>query len=325
MNGARVELLAALGGADEVAATEVVVRVVESGAPVERVLLELIAGVQVEIGLRWQRNLWSTAQEHAATAVVERIIGVVAGRGSRAGDKGHVVLACLDGEWHAVPPRIVAEVLRLRGWRVEFLGASVPVGRLVAHLHEHGPDAVALSCTLSGSLPRADQVATACLGTGTPVLVGGLGFGVDGRWARALGLDGWAPTATAAAELLEQPRWARTAPPAPRRDVDPEHAALRARRGELVDAALAALAPFAHQALPEDAGRLVDHLAASLYVDDPELFGSFVDWNADAQAARGVPVAASEAAVNAMSRVLGDHPRALVHLDHGLSVLRTGS
>ncbi|MCP2092764.1 MULTISPECIES: cobalamin-dependent protein [Actinosynnema] len=328
MSGARDRLLAALEAADEPAATAVVLRLLDSGAPLEELLLDVVADVQVEIGLRWQRNLWTTAQEHAATSIVERIIGVAGAREARPVTRGHVVLACLDGEWHAVPPRIVAEVLRLRGWRVEFLGASVPVGHLVAHLHEHGPDAVALSCTLSSSLPRADQVATACLGTGTPVLVGGLGFGVDGRWARALGLDAWAPTATAAAELLEQPRWSRTAPAAARRDVDPEHAALRARRAELVGAALSAAvpgSPLPPEVLLEDAGHLVDHLAASLYVDDPGLFGSFVDWNADAQAARGVPPSAAVDAMTAMSRVLRDHPRALRHLDHGLDVLRTSS
>src|SRR3712207_7094162 len=41
-------------------------------------------------------------------------------------ERGHVVVACLDGEWHALAARIVAEVLRVHGWRVTFLGASVP-------------------------------------------------------------------------------------------------------------------------------------------------------------------------------------------------------
>ncbi|MBP2333949.1 methanogenic corrinoid protein MtbC1 [Saccharothrix coeruleofusca] len=328
----REELMAALAAADERAAVAVALRLLDRGVPAETVLLDLVAEAQAEVGRRWQVNEWSVAREHAATAINERVIAAVGSRVDVPPTKGHVVVSCLDGEWHAVPPRIVAEVLRGRGWRVTFLGASVPTAHLVSYLHEHGPDAVALSCTLSRSLPRADQVVAACRATGTPVLVGGRGFGADGRWAKQLGVDSWAPTAPAAAELLEHPEWRRTAQPAPPRRADPEYAALRIRRAELIGAAVDAL----YERFPpmrgyderrldatlEDVGHIVDFLSASVYVDDVELFGEFMAWTAEVLAARGVPVASTEVAMSAMSRVLEDHPRALRHLDHGRQVVR---
>lgn len=328
----REELMAALAAADERAATAVVRELLDRGMPAETVLLDLVADAQAEVGRRWQANEWSVAQEHAATAISERVIAVVAARVDVPPTKGHVVVACPDGEWHAVPPRIVAEVLRGRGWRVTFLGAGVPTAHLVSYLHEHGPDAVALSCTLSRSLPRADRMITACRATGTPVLVGGRGFGADGRWAKLLGVDTWAPTAQAAAELLDRPEWRRTARPMPPRRADPEYAALRARRAELVAAAVDELRerfpPMRGyderqlDAALEDIGHIVDFLSASVYVDDVELFGEFMAWTAEVLAARGVPVASTEVAMGAMSRVLEDHPRARRHLDHGRGVVR---
>uniref|UniRef100_UPI0030FD20F4 Cobalamin-binding protein n=2 Tax=Saccharothrix syringae TaxID=103733 RepID=UPI0030FD20F4 len=327
----REELMAALAEGDEHAAVDLAMRLLDGGVPADVVLLELVADAQVEIGVLWQANRWSVAQEHAATAISERVIAAVGDRAAAAPTRGHVVVACLDGEWHALPARIVAEVLRGRGWRVTFLGASVPAAHLVPYLEEHGPDAVALSCTLPRGLPRADQVVAACRATGTPVLVGGLGFGPDGRWARVLGAGTWAPTARAAADLLDRPEWPRTALPAPPRPADPEYAALRARRAELVDAGLAAL----HEWFPplrdydarrldatlDDLGDIVDHLAASVYVDDPELFGEFVTWTAEVLAARGVSPASVEVALEAIARVLDDHPRTRHHLDHGRRAL----
>ncbi|GAA3132590.1 hypothetical protein GCM10017687_55690 [Streptomyces echinatus] len=56
-----------------------------------------------------------------------------------------MTVGCVDGEWHAFPARLVAQVLRLRGWQVDYLGARTPTSHLVAHLHLTNPDAVLLS------------------------------------------------------------------------------------------------------------------------------------------------------------------------------------
>ena len=117
---------------------------------------------------------------------------------------GKVTVACVDGEWHALPARLLAETLRLRGWQVDFLGAQVPTPHLIAHLHQSGPDAVALSCSIPTRLPTAHAAITACQAAGVAVLAGGAAFGADGRYARQLGADAWAPDARAAAELLAE-------------------------------------------------------------------------------------------------------------------------
>ncbi|MFC6092709.1 cobalamin B12-binding domain-containing protein [Saccharothrix lopnurensis] len=325
----RVELMSALAEADERGAVDLVLDLLDAGVPAETVLLELVAAAQAEIGRLWQADRWGVAQEHAATAVVEQVVAALGGRVTTARTRGHVVVACLEGERHALPPRLVAEVLRGRGWRVTFLGAGVPVAHLVPYLHEHRPDAVALSCTLASNLPQVHQAVTACRDTGTPVLVGGRGFGADGRWARALGVESWVPDAVAAADLLDRPAWRGAAHPAPR-PVVPRRTALLARRAELVEVAAAALderfppAPADERqpdATGEEIGELLDFLAASVYVDDPGLFGEFVSWTAAAPAARRLPPAGTRVVIDAWERVLADHPGALRHLDCGRRAL----
>ena len=191
-------------------------RLVERGAPAEAVLLDLVAPAQERVGRLWRRGEWSVAQEHAATCINEHVVAAIGAAMRGAGDRGHVVLGCLDGEWHALPARIVSEVLRLHGWRVTFLGASVPSAHLIAYLHEHGPDVVAVSCALPIHLPTAHQTIAAARRTGTPVPAGGTGFGAGGRWGHRLGVDAWAGSAAEAVELLARQPWPpRTAPAAP--------------------------------------------------------------------------------------------------------------
>ncbi|WP_241825390.1 cobalamin B12-binding domain-containing protein [Micromonospora sp. CB01531] len=116
----------------------------------------------------------------------------------------------MDGEWHALPARLVAEVLRLRGWQVTFLGASVPAAHMVSYLHRYDAYAVALACALPLRLPHAHRMIEAYRRADVPVVVGGRGFGDDGRWARRLGVP-WAPDA---ADLVADERALHAVPPA---------------------------------------------------------------------------------------------------------------
>lgn len=314
------DFLACLEEADEYGAIEVVTGLLDAGVPAERVLLDLVAPAQSEVGERWARNEWSVAQEHAATHISERAVAAVAGHAAPRPTRGRIVVACMDGEWHALPPRLVAEVLRLRGWQVTFLGASVPAAHLVSYLHRHDAHAVALACALPMRLPQAHRMVEACRRSDVPVVVGGRGFGVDGRWARRLGVA-WAPDAPGAADLVADERALRRVPPADLSHLaDDEYASLVKRRGELIDSAVADLrarvpsvgeyTPAQWDATTGDLGYIVDFLAAAVYVDDGELFTDFVTWLVAILTSRGVPAGSVAATLGHYRRVLRDFPRA---------------
>ncbi|MET7879348.1 cobalamin B12-binding domain-containing protein [Micromonospora profundi] len=312
--------LTCLADADEHAAVDVALGLLDAGVAPERVLLDLVAPAQSEVGERWARNEWSVAQEHAATHISERVVAAVARHANPRPTGGRVVVACMDGEWHALPPRLVAEVLRLRGWQVTFLGASVPAAHLVSYLHRHDAQAVALACALPMRLPHAHRMIEACRRSDVPVVVGGRGFGADGRWAARLGAA-WAPNAPAASELIADERALRRVPAAQLSHLaDDEYASLVRRRGELIDSALTDLRdrmPAALSYTPaqldstiSDLGHIVDSLAAALYVDDASLFTEFVQWLVEILTSRGVPADAVDLTLAHYASALRDFPRA---------------
>ncbi|MFB4270379.1 B12-binding domain-containing protein [Nonomuraea sp. GTA35] len=322
----RVEALwAAATAGDEHAATGLAMDALDAGMPMETLLLDVVAAVQSRIGHEWAANHISVAQEHTATAVNERVLATLAHRSSRPADQamGRIMVACIDGEWHAFPARLLAEVLRVRGWQVDYLGAQVPTPHLVAHLHLTNPDAVALSSSLAIRLPAAHAAITACQAAGTPVVAGGAAFGPDGRYARLLGADAWAPDARAAADLLAAGPLPRrtTSREEPRQLADREYTELTRSAGDLVRDIVAdltrrmpQLAGYTEQQLgrtAEDVAYLVDFLRAALYVDDPELFSSFVGWMTSVLAARGIPESAVPAALDALADRVTGYPRAL--------------
>ncbi|MEV7013974.1 cobalamin B12-binding domain-containing protein [Streptosporangium sp. NPDC051022] len=311
-----------IGQADEFGAVDMVLGLLEDGVSAENLLLGLIAPAQRRVGELWAANRWSVAREHGATAVSERAVAAIAARARPEPVLGRITVACTDGEYHALPTRLLAEVLRLRGWQVDFLGASVPGPHLITHLHQTGPDAVALGCALATRLPRAHATLTACQAVGVPVLAGGAGFGEDGRFAGLLGADGWAPTADVAADRLA----GGGLPPFPAAPgtlahlSDEEYTHLTRRRGDLLGAAMTALAraypPMASYTVPqldstaEDLGYILDFLAAALYVDDAELFTAFIAWSTGVLLARGVPAGALKAGLRVFHGELRDFPRA---------------
>jgi methanogenic corrinoid protein MtbC1 len=324
------DYLRLIGDGDEYAAVELVLSLLADGVPAQRILIDLIARAQQQVGTLWAANEWSVAREHAATAVSERAVSALAAHTVVRPTRGRVTIACVDGEWHALPIRILSETLRLDGWRIDFLGANVPGPHLVTHLHQTGPDAVALSCMLATRLPRAHAAITACRSAGVPVIAGGPGFGPGGRYAQHLGADAWAAGAEEAVGRLAA-NW-----PPPMRDPqvsaflgDDEYTHVVRHRPELIGTAISRLAgdfPAVRDydqrqmdATAEDLGHIVDFLAAALYVSEAQIFTDFVDWTRAVLSARGVPPAALRAGLLLVRDQLRDFPAALAVLDAGLA------
>ncbi|MFE2117780.1 B12-binding domain-containing protein [Streptomyces microflavus] len=323
-----VELLwKAVSAADEHTATELVLRILDEGTPPESILLDVIARVQGRVGEEWAAARISVAQEHAATAINERaIVAVSVHSASRAtATRGRITVACVDGEWHGLPARLLAEVLKLRGWQVDYLGAQIPTPHLIAHLHNTRADAVALSSSIATRLPAAHAAITACQAIGVPVLVGGAAFGPDGRYAKLLGADMWAPDARTAADHLALGRLPRPEPDHQQFDdlphlADQEYTLVARNGASLVRSVFTALevdfpamrsySELQRERTAEDLAHIVGFLATALYLDDEELFTGFITWTAQILEARGVPAHSLPPALNLLARELMDFPRA---------------
>ncbi|SHM89802.1 cobalamin B12-binding domain-containing protein [Actinacidiphila paucisporea] len=329
----RDQLWEAVTSRDEYRAAGIVFTALDNGMDTETVLLDLIAPVQTKVGTEWAANRLSVAQEHAASAITERVIAALAHHPAprTPPTRGHITVACVDQEWHSLPARLLAEVLTLRGWRVDFLGAQVPTQHLIAHLHNSGAETVALSSSIPTRLPTAHAAITACQAIGIPVLAGGAAFGHDGRYARLLGANAWAPDARAAARQLTD------GIPAPnlasgRHQVDDlphladqEYTLVARTQPQLVKTVLVQLedrfpamaAYTAHQRerTAEDIAHIVEFLTVALYTDDDDLFTGFITWTAGILTARHVPARSLHPALDILAAELKDFPRATRLLD----------
>lgn len=252
----------------------------------------ILRTAQQEVGLSWQKGTLTVADEHAASAIIEVTL-TIATIGAPVGGRGPVYVACAEGEWHALPARMVGELLRVHGWHVISLGASVPADQLAAYLRRRRMLALLVSVSTPLALPGARRLAEAAAAAGVPVLAGGAAFGDDPRRAAAIGANGWAADAGDADRLLS--RWVvggAPAPPAPAASWSGDFASLVDRRGNLLDLlrpAVADLVPWhLHGTVTEYTGFLVDALAAAVLVDDPAVFTGYAGWLGELWQARGV-------------------------------------
>lgn len=320
-SGERQQLLRHLLEADETAALAFTRALLDTDREPERVLVDLIAPVQAEIGELWHSDRISVAQEHLAAYVTDRLIAAVSVAGTPpVRHRGSIVVACPAGEWHALPAQLLAEVLRLHGWRIDFLGASVPPSELSRHLDLRKPDVLLLSVTLPGNLPLAHRCLQIAREAGVPSLIGGRGIGANGRYASLVGADAWAADALSAATVLDQwPPALSAAARASDLTDDGEYSELMQRRWHLIDSVLDSfrleLAPLrGHWATRMDEtiaelNYLVDFLAAAVYLDDHTIFTDFVDWLRQLRCAHQWPPEPVSVALATLSDRLEQQPR----------------
>jgi methanogenic corrinoid protein MtbC1 len=292
------DYLAALSAADAAEAVGVLDRAQARGVPAQRLILDVVAPAQQQVGQRWFEGSWSVADEHAATAVSEQAVALLCPPLTGRPDVPRVVMACAEGEWHTLPARLAAELTRISQAEVLFLGASLPADHLRQHLAASGADALALSCTMPTNLIAAARSIAAAHEVGVPVVVGGRAWGVGDFRARRLGADARLDDAAQLVALLDvlQPG----VQPSP--ELPGEALLLDAPADELVllalerqtaaNAWMRGMTAFQQARTKEDLRWLARHAAAAVACDDPTIVRDLLDWLHALLTPRGVPAAA---------------------------------
>lgn len=185
-------LAAQLAGDRRGALALIVDQGVKKQIPVSSLARDVIQASQREIGRLWEENRISVAEEHMATAISQVALAHLY-QHAEPGRPKHkkIVVACVEGELHDFPARLVADALDLEGYAVRFLGANVPIDGLVSMLSKDPPDLLALSVTMSfnvGALRIAVQRVREQL-PGLPIAVGGHATLWSANLGRELGVD----------------------------------------------------------------------------------------------------------------------------------------
>jgi MerR family transcriptional regulator, light-induced transcriptional regulator len=151
----------ALDQFDEGAAQAVLDRLL-SDFTLATTLRDVVLPYLQQLGERWELGEISIAQEHYASHVIRgRLAGLARGWGDGTGPRA--ILACPPDELHDLPLLIFGIVLNRNGWRVDYFGASTPVGELVGAAVRSRPDLIVLAATTTarfkGLLSELSQLA----------------------------------------------------------------------------------------------------------------------------------------------------------------------
>jgi len=136
-------------------ATDYMMALLEKGNEPSDVCSGILMPALKQIGILWQKNKISAADEHAATEICRYIIFRLCDSTPREKPLPYKALvSCVPGEEHEMGAEIMASYLESKGWRVYFVGHSAPEQDNVDAITKHRPDVVFLSVTLISNLPE---------------------------------------------------------------------------------------------------------------------------------------------------------------------------
>ncbi len=159
------------------------------------------------IGLMWQHNEITVAQEHLATAIAQSVLAQLYAFAAFAPSSHRkALLAAVPENQHAMGVRMVSDAFQIAGWSVHHLGADTPIKALVEHVDRWRPEVVGLSVSLVQQLSAVKEAIGALRGAFESqcphILVGGIPTNqIDGIW-RWTGADAWSPDAENAVSVF---------------------------------------------------------------------------------------------------------------------------
>lgn len=139
-------------------------------------LEDVVAPLMVAVGSEWHAGLMTVAQEHAATAAVEQLLGSLIRELEVPGAASRVVIATPRGERHAVGAMMAAAAASHDGWHVTWVGADLPASQIATAVAQGSAHVVALSVATDAVGLRDELIALRQgIAPHVPLLVGGAG------------------------------------------------------------------------------------------------------------------------------------------------------
>ncbi len=139
-------------------------------------LQKLIAPLAIRLGELWQAGELTAAEEHFASAVVRGFLTSLARPYVQSEHAPLLVVATPAGQLHELGAVLVSAAAQGHGWRVAYLGPSLPAVEIAGAAIRSGARAVALSVVYPAddpSLPDEFKALRKCLPEAVPLVVGG--------------------------------------------------------------------------------------------------------------------------------------------------------
>jgi excisionase family DNA binding protein len=168
---------------------------------------ELLGGALAELGERWRAGRVTILQEHVASERLARALARIADALPLRPGAPRCMLACAEGDRHALGLSLAEIALREAGWATLWAGQDTPASELAELARAGGAEMIAVSASSAttdgeGLRRQAEVVGTACAAAGVELVLGGAGPWPDpprnGRRIHA-----FAPLTALARALLE--------------------------------------------------------------------------------------------------------------------------
>jgi methanogenic corrinoid protein MtbC1 len=189
--------LQALLRGDRQTCSQLILDAVAQGVTVKDIYIEVFQPCMREIGLLWQTNQITVAQEHFSTAVTQTVMSQLYPYIFTPLKKRFCLIATsVGGELHAVGLRMVSDFLEMDGWDTYYLGADTPAESILQAIAERNADLVAISATLSYHVSHVQALIQRIRSTPSlaqvKIMVGGYPFNIAEQLWRQVGADGYA-------------------------------------------------------------------------------------------------------------------------------------
>jgi DNA-binding transcriptional MerR regulator/methylmalonyl-CoA mutase cobalamin-binding subunit len=119
-------------------------------------LQRLIAPLVQRLGELWRDGTITAAHEHFATAVIRVFLGRASGAFSANESAPVLVVATPTGQLHELGALLAAATAANLGWRVTYLGGSLPAAEIAGAARQNRATAVALSLVYPEDDPRLE-------------------------------------------------------------------------------------------------------------------------------------------------------------------------
>ncbi|MBC8192946.1 MAG: corrinoid protein [Candidatus Marinimicrobia bacterium] len=184
-------------------------RLLSEGINSQKILDEQLLPGMAIVGDRFKRNEMFLPQVLMSAQALQTAIDILkphlAGN-SEARQRHTVVIGTVKGDMHDIGKNLVRIMLIGAGFEVIDLGVNVPAQRFLEASSQHQAAVVCLSALLSSTMNNMKEVVEAFRGhpdlKDTKILIGGAP--VSREFSQSIGADGYAPTAPAAVEQVQQ-------------------------------------------------------------------------------------------------------------------------
>jgi len=175
--GYRAKCIAAAERLDGEGVHAVLLRAIVAMRPAE-FLEEVLMPLLYEVGQLWHRGRLSAAQEHVVSIAARRAVQWLLDAYEAAPDAPVALITTVVGEEHEFGALMASIVALDEGWRVSYLGTSLPAAEIVGAARRVDAAFVALSLVNTAHVEQAvREVASvrAALPATVPVVIGGAG------------------------------------------------------------------------------------------------------------------------------------------------------